>query len=323
VSIALHRAFLLLLRLSFAVLAGAALVVAYLYTRDYSEEFREMKGEVERVTLEPVDGDSLFDRSWLTVQSSSGLEVVSGILTPSRQTLPGDQIERFPAVILLGGKATGKYAVDYALGIRNIILVAPDYPYEPRPSYTVGEFASDVPAIRKAILDMFPSVMLVIDYLFTRPDVDTTKIVVLGYSFGAPFIPGIVANDRRPAVAAIVYGGGGMRTLIRHNVRRYRGAIVSEAVGTLSGLLLRPVEPLRYVDHISPIPLVMINGTEDEQVPRENTLALFERAGEPKRLVWIESRHVNPRNVDLTKKIIASLVKELQELRIFDERQRL
>jgi len=315
----MHKTFLALLRSAAVATAAVALLVAALYTRDESSEFFARKGDLAHVSLEPLSSDSLFDRSWLTLESSTGLMVVNGLLTPSSRSTAGG---RYPAVILLGGKATGKYAVDYALGIRNIVLVAPDYPYEPRASYTVTEFLGDVPAIRQAILDMFPSVMLVMDYLHSRSDVDTTKIVLLGYSFGAPFIPAIAASDRRASVAAIVYGGGGMRTLIRHNVRRYRGALESELVGSASALLLRPVEPLRYVQGIAPMPLVMINGTEDEQIPRQNTMALFERAGEPKTLVWIESGHVHPRNVDLTQKIIASLSSELERLGIFDERQR-
>ena len=315
----MHKTFLVLLRAAAVATAAVALLVAALYTRDESSEFFARKGDLAHVSLEPLSSDSLFDRSWLTLESSTGLTVVNGLLTPSSRSTAGG---RYPAVILLGGKATGKYAVDYALGIRNIVLVAPDYPYEPRASYTVTEFLGDVPAIRQAILDMFPSVMLVMDYLHSRSDVDTTKIVLLGYSFGAPFIPAIAASDRRASVAAIVYGGGGMRTLIRHNVRRYRGPLESELVGSASALLLRPVEPLRYVQGIAPMPLVMINGTEDEQIPRQNTMALFERAGEPKTLVWIESGHVHPRNVDLTQKIIASLSSELERLGIFDERQR-
>lgn len=318
----MQKTFLVLLRAAAVVCAAIAIMVAIMYLRDDSSVFFARKGDLQRVGLEPVASDSLFDRSWLTLESSTGLTVVSGMLSPSAGKAGGSAGQRYPAVVLLGGKATGKYAVDYALGIRNIVLVAPDYPYEPRSSYTVAEFLGDVPAIRQAILDMFPSVMLVVDYLHSRPDVDTTKIVLLGYSFGAPFIPAIAATDRRASVAAIVYGGGGMRTLIRHNVRRYRGALESELVGSVSGLLLRPVEPLRYAREITPMPLVMINGTDDEQIPRQNTMALFDRAGEPKTLVWIESGHVHPRNVDLTQKIIASLSSELEKLGIFDERQR-
>jgi dienelactone hydrolase len=319
----MHKAFVFALRISFLALVLCTLAIAYFYTRDYSSTFDQARGTLKGAEVEPVERDSLFERSWLRLESSSGLTVTSGLLAPAPSPGPPDTARKYPAVILLGGKATGKYAVDYALGIRNIVLVAPDYPYEPRPSYTVGEFLADVPAIRRALLDMFPSVMLVTDYLATRPDVDTSKIVVLGYSFGAPFVPGIVAHDRRYAAAAIVYGGGGLRTLIRYNVRRYRGPVASELVGSLSGLLLRPVEPLRRVEEIAPIPLVMISGTNDEQVPRQNTMALYERALEPKTLVWIESGHVHPRNVDLTRRIIASLIAELQTLEIFDERQQL
>lgn len=318
----MHKAFLVSLRVAAAVLALVAVAIALIYTHDDASQFTARKGDLRHIGLESVASDSVFDRSWLTLESSSGLTVVSGMLTPSSRAHGDESAERYPAVVLLGGKATGKYAVDYALGIRNIVLVAPDYPYEPRASYTVAEFLGDIPAIRQAILDMFPSVMLVIDYLRSRPDVDTTKIVLLGYSFGAPFIPAIAATDRRASVAAIVYGGGGLRTLIRHNVRRYRGPLESELVGSASSLLLRPVEPLRFAREISPMPLVMINGTDDEQIPRQNTMALFERAGEPKTLVWIESGHVHPRNVELTRKIIASLSSELEKLGIFDERQR-
>ena len=42
--------------------------------------------------------------------------------------------------------------------------------------------------MRKALLDMVPSALLAVDYLFSRPDVDTTRLVILGYSFGAPFL---------------------------------------------------------------------------------------------------------------------------------------
>jgi len=305
------------LALAFGGVALVVLVTAvFLYVEDYSDYFTARRGgPIRDVGIEAIGKDSLFEKSLLTIVTQEGFTVVCGMLVPP-QTSSHD---RFPAIILLGGKATGKYAVDYVLDVSNTIIVAPDYPYEPRESYTLTGFLSDVPDIRQAIIDMVPSVMVILDYLMTRPDVDTTRIVMLGYSFGAPFVPAILAHDRRPAAAAMVYGGGELRTLIRHNVRRYRGPLMSEFVGSLSGLLLRPVEPLRYVDQIAPIPLIMLNGTEDEQIPRENTMMLFERAKEPKKLLWLDSRHVNPRNVELTRKIIATLKQELIEMDILFE----
>jgi len=280
----------------------------HLSFRDYGDLFVERKGVLASATVETVGGDSLFERSWLTIKNTDGFTVTCGFLVPRQKG------RRYPVIVLLGGKATGKYAVDYALGIRNVIIVAPDYPYNPREEYTLSTFAADIPAIRQALFDMPPSVMLLIDYLLQRPDVDSTRLVMLGYSFGAPFVPCVVVEDGRFAVAAMVYGAGDMRTLIGHNVRRYEGAVAGEVVGMLAGLLLRPMEPVRFVGRVSPVPLIMINGTEDEQVPRRNVELLFEAAREPKRLVWLESRHVNPRNVDLTRKIIRTLAEELSAL---------
>ncbi len=286
-------------------LAAAAMVswVAYLALHDYSAEFLDRKGTMASARIEQRNGDP--ERQWLTLTSRSGLHVACGLLIPRR--ISG----RIPAVVLLGGKATGKYAVDYAIGIEDVIVVAPDYPYEPRPSYSVCEFAGDIPAIRRALLDMVPSVMLVFDFLSTRSDVDTTRIILLGYSFGAPFVPCVIAHDRRPAVGAMVYGGGDLPSLIRHNVRRSEGPVISALVGAAGGVLLHPLEPMRYAARMTPVPLLMINGTNDEQIPRENAEMLFAAAREPKEIVWIPSHHVDPRNVELTRRIISTLRERL------------
>jgi fermentation-respiration switch protein FrsA (DUF1100 family) len=302
-------------RILLVLVALLAIAWWYFYTEDLSAYFRERRGTEFTVEEEEAGGDSLSRKSWVRLRTPEGFTVLAGVLAPRR----GPQQEtsrRSPAIIVLGGKATGRYAVDYALDIRNVVLVAPDYPYEVRDAYTIPQFLRDVPAIRTAIVDMVPSVMLIMDYLRRRADVDTSRIVLLGYSFGAPFVPVIMAHDRRPAVAAMVYGGGDLTSLIGHNVARYEGEAIGSGVGWLSGLLLRALEPMRFVEKIAPTPLVMINGTEDEQVPRANTVMLYEAAREPKTLIWIESAHVHPRNIELTRRIIATLRGELVRLNI-------
>jgi fermentation-respiration switch protein FrsA (DUF1100 family) len=125
-------------------------------------------------------------------------------------------------------------------------------------------------------------------------------------------------HDRRAAVAALVYGGGDLNSLIRHNVRRYEGPATSTFVAALGALLLRPIEPLRYAEDISPTPLIMINGTHDEQIPSANAQLLYEKAREPKNILWLESRHVHPQNVDLTRRIVETLVAELRRLGVLN-----
>ncbi len=284
----------------------------YFYVKDYAPYFVERKGRLVGTKIVSGRIDSVLSRSWLTLTSSSGMRVECGMLKP--RTISG----RLPAIVLLGGKATGKYAIDYVPDIAGVIVVAVDYPYEPRRSYTVTGFLADVPEMRHALLDMVPSVMLVIDYLDGQPDVDSSRIVVLGYSFGAPFVPCILAHDRRPAMAAMVFGGGEMFSLIEHNVRRYENSAVSKFVGLIGGFLLRPLEPLRYAEKISPIPFIMVNGTADEMIPRRNAELVYERAKEPKKLIWLESGHVRPDKVELTKQILRTLQRELRRLKILE-----
>jgi hypothetical protein len=279
-------------------------------TRDYAQDFLERKGALHSADIVRDSGSSERTKEWLTLTSTSGLQIECGVLQPDASSRPR------PAIILLGGKATGKYAIEYVPDIGEVLIVAVDYPYEPRKSYTLTEFFADVPAIRRALFDMVPSVMLVMDYLQTRPDVDASKMVILGYSFGAPFVPCILAQDKRPAVAAMVHGGGEMYSLIEHNVSRYESRAVSRLVGVVGGFLLAPLEPLRYACEISPVPLLMVNGTDDELIPRANAEMLYNAAREPKSIVWLDSGHVHPKKEDLTKEIVAILTHELSRLGI-------
>jgi dienelactone hydrolase len=331
-----------ILKILLLVAVLVATVVLSISFKDYTDYFRSRHGVLAEVIEKK---DTARGKYWITLRNSDGFRVDCGLLVPAQNPIPcpikdaaspphrgrlsgghrskcGPEnpiSKRYPAIILLGGKATGKYAIDYTLGINNVIILALDYPYEPRDSYNFWTITQDIPAVRQALIDMVPAAVLAVDYLFRRDDVDTTKLVILGYSFGAPFVPVIVANDRRAAVAAMVYGGGELHSMIRYNVARYKGPVLGEFVGFLGGaLLLRPMEPMRFADKISPIPLIMINGKNDEQIPRHNTETFYNAAREPKKIVWLQSKHVNPNNPELTRYIIATLKEELRRLKIME-----
>ncbi len=150
---------MLLLMGSFLLLLS--LTLAYFSFKDYDEEFSDKKGKLADVTLEPAGKSGEANKYWLRLRGDSGLSSECGLLVPPERGI------RYPAFIVLGGKATGKYAIDYALGVKNVIIIAPDYPYNPRESYRALDVLTDLPTIRQAIFDMVPSVELATDYLWT------------------------------------------------------------------------------------------------------------------------------------------------------------
>jgi dienelactone hydrolase len=159
---------------------------------------------------------------------------------------------------------------------------------------------------------MVPSVMLAVDHVSRLPLVDTNRVILVGYSFGSPFVPSMMAVDLRIDVGVMAYGGGEVSSLIYHNVRRTEGPGFSALIGAAASVLLRPIEPVRFAPLIAPRTALMINGTDDERIPRENVDALWMALEAPKEQVWIESAHVHPTNVELTRMIIGEMKQALE-----------
>lgn len=298
----------MLKRTFLAVMIASVFAVSWLIhlatvdIRTYSEERHGRLAE----RVERDDGqDTVFRRTLLTLKSSEGLVAEGAMLTPI------DAEGTLPAFIVLGGKQTGKEAVNYVTDLDDAIVLALDYAYEPRRSYGLGDVLSDLPKVRRALLDMVPSVMLAVDHLSLMPLVDTSRIILVGYSFGAPFVPSMMSVDPRIDVGVMAYGGGEVPSLIRNNVRRTEGAGFSALIGAAGWVLLRPIEPVRFAEDISPRYALMINGTDDERIPRQNVDALWRALDEPKEQVWIESAHVHPTNVELTRMIIREMKQAL------------
>jgi hypothetical protein len=102
------------------------LTIVFLSWKDYSPYFQSTRGAHMTISIHPYASDAATQKSWLSIRIDDGFTVQAGLLAPH------DSSKRYPAIILLGGKATGKYAVQYALNIDRVIILALDYPYEPR-----------------------------------------------------------------------------------------------------------------------------------------------------------------------------------------------
>ena len=135
----------------------------------------------------------------------------------------------------------------------------------------------------------------VIDYLWALPEVDKSRLSLLGFSAGAAVSIYVASQDSRvSSVAACACPAEFTKldepqSLIDHY--RSIGAIRDKdfppsAEEWLNGFKL--VKPINYVAAISPRPLLLVHGSRDEVVDVSEAYRLYERAGEPKKLVIVD-----------------------------------
>jgi predicted esterase len=272
---------------------------------------REAQASDIDAEVRPYGTDALFVRSHLTL-TQNGLRVPCGLLEPRERGT------RRPGIVIMAGRGMGRRAIEHVVDIKNVVVVALDYGYEPRPGFALRTFLRDLPEMRRAAQDAVPSARLALEYLRLRPDVDPTRIILLGYSYGAPLVPQIAAEDKGLAVAGMIYGGGHLRSLIAHNVRRSRGWVMSQVAGILGSLALSPLDPLKHAGDVAPTRLLMVNGRLDELIPRRNAEALYRRARNPKKIVWLDSTHVSPKNLELSRRIAGVIRDELLAMQLLN-----
>ncbi len=138
----------------------------------------------------------------------------------------------------------------------------------------------------------------VINYLFTLPDVDKSRLSLLGFSGGAAVSTYVASQDRRvscvaacacPAEFTFLTEVNDPQSVIDHF--RSIGAIRDKdfphsAEEWLNGF--RVVSPIKYVAGIAPRPLLLVHGNRDETVSASHAYKLYNRAREPKQLIIVD-----------------------------------
>jgi hypothetical protein len=287
--------------LSTVILILAVYISGEIYrSLDYRERFAERKGALVESEERFAGGNGGHMEFEVTLRSSTGIRAKGFLRSPAGNGL-------YPAFLILGGVRTGRKTLEYIGGTRDIVMLALDYPYEGKTSrMSTWEFIRSVPAIRRAVLDTAPAAALAVDYLLGRDNVDPGRIIVIGGSLGAFFVPAHAAIDDRPAAAVMIYGAGDIQSILAasHDMPR----LVAKPAGWIGAVLLSPVEPLKYVRHISPRPLLMISGIEDKRIPPRCARLLHDAALEPKTVEWIDAGHLTVRDEEFHS-IIAGILK--------------
>jgi dienelactone hydrolase len=278
--------------LTLGVLVTAVALSAALLLRDPMPHFQARRSSLAAVAESPPVVEEGYALTNVRLTATSGLSLELMVRRSVVDTATG----RLPLAVILGGHYTGRQAARMLGETPGVLVAAMSYPYEGNPKPDALTFLRDIPRIRKAFLDTPPAVMLAIDYLRSRPDVDTTRVEAIGVSLGAPFICVAGALDKRITRVWALHGSGGSYTPLQANMKRAIpfGPLRAVAAGVANVIINGPrLDPVRWVGDISPRPFIMVNASEDERLPRPAIDALFKAAREPKEQVWMSGLHVH------------------------------
>jgi dienelactone hydrolase len=130
-----------------------------------------------------------------------------------------------------------------------------------------------------------------IDLLLARPDVDPERIAYLGVSYGGAMGGLLAGIEHRLQACVLIVGDGGFVT---HQTNSQLLIMpLNEFFEDYGAWIdaMWPIEPIHYVSHASPTPLLFQNAVRDQFVDVQDALRYQDVASEPKKVIWYESEH--------------------------------
>lgn len=133
-----------------------------------------------------------------------------------------------------------------------------------------------------------------IDFLYDLKEIDKTRFCLLGFSGGAAISVYTAAQDPRVSSVATCACPADFRSLSQREtpldtIQRFR------QIGAIRDKDFPPsieeweegfetISPIKWIDKISPRPLLLVHGDADELIPLEHAQKLYQKAKEPKEL---------------------------------------
>jgi len=152
------------------------------------------------------------------------------------------------------------------------------------------------------ILGWTRDLQVALDFLYNLKEVDKTRFYLLGFSGGAAVSVYTAAHDSRVSSVVTCACPADFRALSQREtpldtIQRFR------EIGAIRDKDFPPsieewekgfdtVSPIKWIDKISPRPLLLVHGDADELIPLEHAHRLYQKAKEPKGLKIIPgARH--------------------------------
>ena len=224
-----------------------------------------------------------------------------------------------PVIIVLGGLEIGIHNFRYITEPGNNAIVIYQYPYK-TDQWRNNSTLSQIPIVRRKIFEVPAQVLSLSDWIHQQSWADTSRINVSGYSFGSFFVPAVYHLDNlkgdRLAPGVIAYGGVDFYQLLMTNLKK-TSLPLKMLTSWFVATALYPVEPALHLPQMNN-EFLIINGTLDDQIPKESWQDLHRLVQEPKTIIILEEGHMHPRKPELTLKLVNISKKWLREKKVIN-----
>ena len=214
-------------------------------------------------------------------------------------------VEGLPVMIVLGGLEIGRESLKYIPTQGQNIIIAYQYPYQPKYWYDKSKI-TQIPAIQEAAMKVPAQVMALADWARRQSWSDKNRLSVLGYSFGAFFVPAIyhLADQHQlklgPGVMA--YGGVDMYAVLMNNLK-FMSAVPRILVAWTATSAIYPLEPALHLPYLKGEFLV-ISGRMDHQIPETCWRKFQQLTPSPKTVIVLDAGHMHPSKPELTLRVV-------------------
>lgn len=212
--------------------------------------------------------------------------------------------EGLPCIFIIGGLKTGRESLQFIPDHGQYALVAYEYPDMLKRLHKVNVLWH-LYAVRKAALQVPTEVLAILDYLQKQPWSNQQPIELMGYSFGATFMPVIYVDAQEAGMhlgsGVMAYGGAGVYCLFKANLPL--PTFLKRPVASMAAATFKPIDPIIYAPHMRG-EFLIINGIYDSQIPTECAERLQNLVPEPKTIINLETEHMHPDNTELNLRLI-------------------
>jgi len=248
----------------------------------------------ENRQLFEYDQDAPLDIQEVSIRREHGLSIVEityaspkGGRVPARLIIP-QGTGPFAGIVM-------QYSMELEFGMRyaeyGAVVIYVDPPsFRPQDAGSRG-ILTFTDQDREEQIQLIIDLRRAIDLLTARTDVDPERIAYLGVSYGGAMGGLLAGIDHRLKACVFIVGDGGFVTHETNpeNLNMPISTFFTDYKAWIDAMW--SIEPIHYVSHASPTPLLFQNATRDQYVNVEDAVRYQDAASEPKHVIWYDSEH--------------------------------